>query len=83
MRAYVATAHRLIEFLGRYRGEAVGASSLLELGSADLRLGYEGAFNGDSMSHAGNVSFVLPIGSHAEPPSLVPPLLPPPQGSAS
>jgi len=36
-RAYVATAHRLIDFLGSYRGEAVEASSLLNLTSADLR----------------------------------------------
>ena len=37
VRAYVATAHRLIEFLGRYRGEAVGPSGLLDLTAADLR----------------------------------------------
>ena len=36
-RAYVSTAHRLIDFLGRYRGEAVDAVSLLGLTSADLR----------------------------------------------
>jgi integrase/recombinase XerC len=36
-RAYVSTAHRLIDFLGRYRGEAVDAASLLGLTSADLR----------------------------------------------
>jgi integrase/recombinase XerC len=36
-RAYVATAHRLIQFLGGYRGEAVEASHLLNLGAADLR----------------------------------------------
>ena len=28
VRAYVATAHRLIEFLGRYRGEAIDAAAL-------------------------------------------------------
>lgn len=37
MRAYVATAHRLIEFLGRYRGEEIGRFSLLNLHAADLR----------------------------------------------
>lgn len=37
MRAYVATAHRLIEFLGRHRAEAVSASTLLEISPADLR----------------------------------------------
>jgi integrase/recombinase XerC len=36
-RAYVATAHRLIQFLGEYRGEAVEASHLLSLGAGDLR----------------------------------------------
>ena len=36
-RAYVATAHRLIDFLGGYRGEAMEAASLLALTSADLR----------------------------------------------
>ena len=37
MRAYVATAHRLIEFLGRYRGESVEAESLTRVEAADLR----------------------------------------------
>jgi integrase/recombinase XerC len=37
VRAYVATAHRLIEFLGRYRGELVQAEGLLGLNTADLR----------------------------------------------
>ena len=37
VRAYVATAHRLIDFLGRYRGEAIGAPSLLGLTASDLR----------------------------------------------
>ena len=37
VRAYVATAHRLIEFLGRYRGEEVGRFGLLNLQSSDLR----------------------------------------------
>jgi len=37
VRAYVATAHRLIDFLGRYRGEEIGRFSLLNLHAADLR----------------------------------------------
>ena len=37
MRAYVATAHRLLEFLGKYRGEAVGDGLLLALSAQDLR----------------------------------------------
>jgi integrase/recombinase XerC len=37
VRAYVATAHRLIDFLGRYRGQEIGPSNLLDLASADLR----------------------------------------------
>ncbi|MDB5690612.1 MAG: Tyrosine recombinase xerC [Sphingomonas bacterium] len=37
VRAYVATAHRLIGFLGQHRGAAVDAASLRELEVADLR----------------------------------------------
>ena len=37
MRAYLATAHRLVQFLGKHRGEAIEASSLLGVGAADLR----------------------------------------------
>jgi len=37
VRAYCATAHRLIDFLGRHRGEIVGASSLTYVGASDLR----------------------------------------------
>ena len=37
VRAYVATAQRLIDFLGRYRGEEILASGLLNLTAADLR----------------------------------------------
>jgi integrase/recombinase XerC len=37
VRAYVGTAHRLIEFLGRYRGEVIGPTALLGLSAADLR----------------------------------------------
>lgn len=37
VRAYVGTAHRLIEFLGQYRGESIEARGLLLVGAADLR----------------------------------------------
>ena len=37
VRAYVATAHRLIAFLGCYRGEEVKPSGLLNLQAADMR----------------------------------------------
>jgi integrase/recombinase XerC len=37
VRAYVATAHRLIAFLGRYRGEEISPSGLVDLSAADLR----------------------------------------------
>jgi integrase/recombinase XerC len=37
VRAYLATAHRLVQFLGKHRGEAIKASSLLGVGAADLR----------------------------------------------
>jgi integrase/recombinase XerC len=37
VRAYVATAHRLIHFLGSYRGEEIGRFGLLNVAAADLR----------------------------------------------
>jgi integrase/recombinase XerC len=37
VRAYVATAHRFIRFLGQYRGQEIGAPHLLDLSAADLR----------------------------------------------
>ena len=37
VRAYTATAHRFIQFLGRYRGEAIDAAELTEVAAADLR----------------------------------------------
>lgn len=37
IRAYLATAHRLIRFLGKHRGAAIDASALSSLGTADLR----------------------------------------------
>ena len=37
VRAYAATAHRLIDFLGRYRGETIDAGALTSVQAADLR----------------------------------------------
>ena len=37
MRAYAATAQRLIDFLGRYRGESIGPAGLIEIAATDLR----------------------------------------------
>jgi integrase/recombinase XerC len=37
VRAYLATAHRLVAFLGEHRGEAVDAAMLAALDAADLR----------------------------------------------
>lgn len=37
VRAYVATAHRLIEFLGRYRGELIHPAGLTQVAAPDLR----------------------------------------------
>jgi len=37
VRAYVATAHRFIAFLGRYRGEAIAPVGLTDVSAADLR----------------------------------------------
>ena len=37
VRAYAGTAHRLIEFLGQYRGDEIRAEALLRVGAADLR----------------------------------------------
>jgi integrase/recombinase XerC len=37
VRAYVATAHRLIDFLGRHRGEEILAAGLLDISAVDLR----------------------------------------------
>ena len=46
VRAYLATAHRFIDFLGRHRGETVGKFSLLAPKAADLR-----AFLADRRAH--------------------------------
>ena len=37
VRAYLGSAHRLIEFLGQYRGEAIEAAALSGLSASDLR----------------------------------------------
>lgn len=37
VRAYVATAHRFLDFLGRHRGEEIGRYGLLTIPAADLR----------------------------------------------
>lgn len=37
VRAYVGTAHRLIHFLGVYRGREINAAGLLDVSAADLR----------------------------------------------
>jgi integrase/recombinase XerC len=37
VRAYVATAHRFLEFLGRHRGEEIGKYALLTIPASDLR----------------------------------------------
>jgi integrase/recombinase XerC len=37
VRAYTATAHRFVDFLGRHRGEVIGRFALLALQAADLR----------------------------------------------
>jgi integrase/recombinase XerC len=37
VRAYVATAHRLIRFLGAYRGALIGHSDLIEVAATDMR----------------------------------------------
>ena len=37
VRAYGATAHRFIAFLGQYRGELINPAGLIDVGAADLR----------------------------------------------
>ena len=37
VRAYVATAHRFLEFLGRHRGEEIGRYGLMTVPASDLR----------------------------------------------
>jgi trimeric autotransporter adhesin len=53
-------------------------------GPVDVRVSYQGLFNGQSTSHAGNFKIVLPFGGHAAPPPpppepvVAPPPPPPP-----
>jgi uncharacterized protein with beta-barrel porin domain len=56
-----------------------------KMGPVDLRIGYEGEFNGNVTSHSGNFKIVLPLGGHAAPPPpppvetvVAPPPPPPP-----
>jgi hypothetical protein len=51
-----------------------------KLGKADIRVGYEGEYNSDITSHAGNLRIVFPIGGRAAPAPLPPPpvVAPPP-----
>jgi uncharacterized protein with beta-barrel porin domain len=49
-----------------------------KVGPVDLRIGYEGEFNGDVTSHSGNFKVVLPLGGHAAPPPPAPVAAPPP-----
>jgi len=49
-----------------------------KLGPVDLRIGYEGEFNGDVTSHSGNFKLVLPLGGHAAPPPAPAPVMAPP-----
>ena len=50
-----------------------------KLGPVDLRIGYEGEYNGDVTSHSGNFKLVLPLGgAKAPPPPPVVEAAPPP-----
>jgi hypothetical protein len=49
-----------------------------KMGPLDLRVGYEGEFNGSVTSHSGNFKLVLPLGGHAAPPPPAPVVAPPP-----
>ena len=78
VRAYVATAHRLIEFLGQYKGQAIGQSDLIEVVAADLRafLAYRRSSGLGASSTARELSGVRAFlkyafevgGSHGQPP---------------
>ena len=46
VRAYAATAHRLIDFLGRYRAESIDGTQLINVVASDLR-----AFLADRRAH--------------------------------
>ena len=52
VRAYVATAHRFIDFLGSYRGEEIGRFGLLNVVAADLRA-FLAERRGGGLTHQG------------------------------
>ncbi len=57
----------------------VGASVGGKMGPVDLRIGYEGEFNSDITSHAGNFRIIVPLGARAAPaPAPAPVMAPPP-----
>lgn len=78
VRAYVATAHRLIEFLGQYKGQAIGQADLIAVTAADLRafLAYRRSSGLGASSTARELSGVRAFlkysievgGSHSQPP---------------
>ena len=49
-----------------------------KVGPVDLRIGYEGEFNNDVTSHAGNFKIVIPLGGRAAPPPPPAPVMAPP-----
>ena len=53
-----------------------------KMGPVDLRIGYEGEFNSDITSHAGNFKFVLPLGGKKEAAAAPAPVLAPPMPPA-
>jgi len=64
---------------GQSRGTFLAGLSVGgKMGPVDLRIGYEGEFNGDVTSHSGNFKIVLPLGGHAAPPPPAPVVAPPP-----
>ena len=61
--------HSTIVSAAQKRGTFLaGVSVGGKLGPVDVRIGYEGEFNGDVTSHSGNFKIVLPLGGHAAPP---------------
>src|SRR4029078_5653952 len=71
---------------GQKKGTFLAALSVGgKVGPVDVRIGYEGEFNGDVTSHSGNFKFVLPLGGHAAPPPPPPPVVapPPPPGEVA
>jgi integrase/recombinase XerC len=52
VRAYVATAHRLIDFLGEHRGEAISAEGLTNVTAPELRAYLASRRGGDGIGNA-------------------------------